>query len=429
MSKEYTAADIKVLKGLDVIKKRPGMYIGNTDDGSGLLNMLWEVVSNSVDQFLAGHCTTISITLNSDNSIEISDDGVGISLDDMDGKTVLERVMTELHFTATFDGHAPHTHVGGIQGVGLSVVNALSSELQTDVLIDGFHWQQNFTNGEPSELRKLEPSDITGTTIKFTPSSSYFSSLEINQGDITKRLKELSCLNLGLKFKFEDLRIIKKEFFASEGICGLLDQTGMEGLISGKAQSNGIAVEVAIGWSGHQKRVLSYANQLCTIDGGVHEKGLVTGLAKALKEYCGGVSRLEAFRTLISEELTAVVHVNIADPMFAMPTRDRLINPEAEKAVAEVVKDLALIFFNNHKNIVKKFINRYLSRNVHSYLVENDIFDWKSVTKEKFLSVLESLVIDYRNYEYLFEGIIRMQELEKDYQIKPSDVGPDFLVG
>lgn len=278
MADEYSASDIQILKGLEAVRKRPGMYVGDTDDGTGLLQMLWEVFSNSLDQFLAGKCSSISVIIHSDNMIEVIDDGGGIRVDDIDGKSFLETVMTELHTTATFDDHAPHTHVGSILGLGVAVVNALSSKVEINTYRDGYHWSQLYSNSKPSNLNQLEKSDKVGTSFKFIPNESMFSNLDYDQREIRRRLNELSSLNPGLVLRFEDHRTIKIEMCSENGIVDLLSNINnnygdkYSQIISGSAEYQGMSVGVAFRWQQYGNELRSFANQLCTLDGGTHDQ-------------------------------------------------------------------------------------------------------------------------------------------------------------
>ena len=380
MADTYDSSDIKIMKGLDAVRKRPGMYVGDTEDGTGLLQLIWEVFSNSLDQFLAHKCTTISVIIHADNMVEIIDDGEGIRVDKIDGIPLIEIVMTELHNTANYDGHAPHTHVGCIRGVGIAVVNGLSSKIEINSYRDGYRWSQQYSCGEPSKLIKHEATEKTGTSFKLLPDESVFSNLDYDERAIQTRLKELACLNPGLKIQFEDHRTIKKGFNSDNGIADFLSdiQNDFSDLsspvISGSGESQGISVDVAFCWHQHGSRFKSFANQLCTVDGGAHVKGVIGGIALGLKRACKGKLRVNGFYPVVENDLRAVVNVNIADPRFAGPTKDRLINPTAEKAVKKVASDVAYEFLVNDETVLKRLVNNYVSHQVHKL--------WRKLYKE-----------------------------------------------
>ena len=355
MAEKYSSSDIKVLSGLEAVLKRPGMYIGNTEDGSGLHHMVWEVVSNSLDLFMVGKCSQIIVILHLDDSVEIIDDGEGISLDKVKGKTFLEIVMTELHFTPTYDGHSPHTHAGGLHGVGLAIVNTLSSHVEVNIFSDGLHYQQMFTNAKPEPMKILGKADKSGTSIRLTPNKKYFSNITMfDENTITNRLKELSFLNAGIELNFVDKNRTKKTYRYKQGLVSYLKQMKQlsSKIISTTDEFGGVTVDVAFAWSNNNGNMQSFANNLNTKDGGLHVNGLVAGLVQALHNKQGTVSPKE-YEVAIQKNLVAVVHVNIADPAYGAPTKDRLINEIAFQAVKNIIYDLTINEFTKDPKLIE----------------------------------------------------------------------------
>lgn len=357
MTHKYSSSDIKVLTGgINAVLKRPGMYIGNTDDGSGLHHMLWEIVSNSLDLFMVGQCTKITVILHADDSVEIIDDGNGIPLKDIEGKSFLEKVMTELHLTPTYDGHSPHTHAGGIHGVGLAVVNALSSRLEANIFSKGQHYRQIFYNAKPNLIKKIGKTDKSGTAIKFTPDKKYFTNItRFDDHLIKKRLEELSFLNAGLEVNFKG-KTEEITYKYKKGLLSYLNRMDQitSKLISTTDEFSGVKVDVAFAWSNRKGHIQSFANNLNTKDGGLHVNGLVLGLAEAIHAKQVNVSLKEQEAT-IQRNLIAVVHVNIADPEYGAPSKDRLINQLAYEAVKTVVYNIAIKEFVNTPKLLEIF--------------------------------------------------------------------------
>ena len=337
---KYDASSIKIIKGLDSVKKRPGMYIGNTDDGSGLHNMLWEVFSNSLDLFMINKCSEITVILHSDNSVEVIDDGYGLPIHNIDGKTFVERIMTELHFTATYDGHAPHTHVGGIHGVGISVVNALSSYVDINIYSKGEHYQQKFSYSKPKPMKEIGKTNNSGTSIRFLPDIAFFSNIVIyNEGIIHQRLQEICYLNKNIIINFTRKNLKTETYICKNGLISYLSkikQINSE-IIAITDEYNGIKVDIAFAWSDKKGHIQSFANNLSTTEGGTHVKGLIKGLSQMIKESGRHEIITKYTETEIKKNLIAIIHVNIADPKFGSPCRDKLMNNTVYKAVKTIV--------------------------------------------------------------------------------------------
>lgn len=335
------------LTDVELIRKRPGMWVGDTEDGSGIAHMVWEVVGNAVDQFLAGHCSEIHVCIQPDASISVEDDGLGIRVDLEDGIPYLQRVLTEIHHTPTRDGHAPHEHLvrGGLHGVGLCPVNALSQWLTIDSHRDGAHHRQTYVCGVPTDpLQDLGPSDRRGTRIHFLPDPGIFGGW-LDSGPIARRLRELVFLLPGLRLGFVDQR--EHRFCARHGIADLVDErlAGRASTTMFRLQTTAAAIhiDVAAVWTERRGSIDSYANVHRT-SGGSHVKGLLQGLVHGLARALAPAGHSMAdLRQVIEAGLIAVVQVRLADPTFGAPTRDLLSTPAVgtvmSVAVAEAFAD------------------------------------------------------------------------------------------
>ncbi|MCU0755453.1 MAG: ATP-binding protein [Xanthomonadales bacterium] len=330
---------------VELIRKRPGMYVGDTDDGSGIAHMVWEVVGNAVDQFLAGHCSEIRVTIQSDASISVEDDGLGIRVDLEDGVPYLQRVLTELHTTATRDGHAPHEHIGrlrgGLHGVGLCPVNALSQWLIVDSWRDGQHHRQHYALGVPT--RPVQALGITprrGTRIHFLPDPAIFPGGWIDPAPIARRLRELSFLLPSLSLEFSDQR--QHRFHHAGGIADLVEEriAGRPATPMFRLQTTSadIHIEVAAAWTARRGSIDSYANVHPTRGGGSHVRGLLRGLVGGLRRVQASTDHPEAdLHEVVERGLVAVIQVRLADPTFGAPTTDVLSTPAVDTAVSAMV--------------------------------------------------------------------------------------------
>tara|TARA_B100000424_G_scaffold271469_1_gene274288 strand:+ start:4663 stop:6708 length:2046 start_codon:yes stop_codon:yes gene_type:complete len=396
----YQADSIKVLKGLEAVRKRPGMYIGDTDDGTGLHHMIYEVVDNSIDEALAGYCKKIEVSMNTDGSITVKDDGRGIPVDvhKTEKKSAAEVIMTQLHAGGKFD-HNSYKVSGGLHGVGVSVVNALSEKLELIIDRDGKKYFIEFKDGEAkNKLKTIGNSKNTGTQIKFYPSKNIFSSVKFSFSTIQKRLRELAFLNKSIKITLSDLTLKKtktSEFKYDGGVSEFvefLDQK-REKLknksnndlfrkpIFFQSKKNNLELECSLSWnSGYSEDIYAYTNNIYQKDGGTHLLGFRSALTRVINKYANEQNLLKKNKLSISgddikEGLTCVISIKIPDPKFSSQTKDKLVSSEVRNVVEGLVNEKLSVWFDQNPSISKivlaKIIQAALARDVARKAREN----------------------------------------------------------
>jgi len=378
----YGADSIKVLKGLDAVRKRPGMYIGDTDDGSGLHHMVFEVIDNSIDEALAGHCKNITITINSDNTVTVEDDGRGIPVDMHKGEkmSAAEVIMTQLHAGGKFD-HDSYKVSGGLHGVGVSVVNALSEKLELNIFRDGNEYQIKFKDGNSIKpLKKIGNTKKKGTKINFLPSKEIFSSIKFSATTLEKRIRELAFLNKGVAIKLVDDTFKKPKEFIHKYDGGIIEfvrhVNAKKPILVNKNEKevfkkpiyvtsvkNNVVVECSFEWNaGYSEEMLPFTNNIPQKDGGTHLLGFRSALTRVINKYLADKNNKKNKLTLsgedIKEGLTAVLSIKMPDPKFSSQTKDKLVSSEIRNIVEHIISEKVSTWFDQNPSVTKTVLEK-----------------------------------------------------------------------
>ena len=388
---DYSASSIKVLKGLDAVRKRPGMYIGDTDDGTGLHHMVFEVIDNSIDEALGGYCNNISVSMNPDNTITVEDDGRGIPIDMHKGEkmSAAEVIMTQLHAGGKFD-HNSYKVSGGLHGVGVSVVNALSKKLELRIYRDDTEYFMEFEDGKSLKpLKKIGKTKKRGTVITFLPSKEIFSTIKFSSSILQKRMRELAFLNKGINLTLLDKSSSKTKKFENKFDGGILEFVQFinqkKPILSNKndkpvfkkpiyisSNKDDVNVECSLEWNaGYSEEVLAFTNNIHQKDGGTHLLGFRSALTRVINRYSNEYNKKNKLSLTgedIKEGLTVVLSIKMPDPKFSSQTKDKLVSSEIRLIVENIINEKISMWFDQNpstiKNVLEKITQAAIARDV-----------------------------------------------------------------
>ncbi len=378
---DYSASSIKVLKGLDAVRKRPGMYIGDTDDGTGLHHMVFEVLDNSIDEALGGHCKNISVFINNDHTVTVEDDGRGIPIDmhKSEKMSAAEVIMTQLHAGGKFD-HDSYKVSGGLHGVGVSVVNALSERLELRIFREGMEYFIEFENGKSLKpLKKIGKSVKRGTNITFLPSKEIFSSIKFSSSILQKRMRELAFLNKGISLTLIDKTSSKIKKYENKYEGGILEFVQFinqkKPILSNKnekpvfkkpiyiySSKDNVSVECSLEWNAsYSEEVLAFTNNIHQKDGGTHLLGFRSALTRVINKYSNEhnkKNKLSLSGEDIKEGLTVVLSIKMPDPKFSSQTKDKLVSSEIRLIVESIINDKISMWFDQNPSIIRNVLEK-----------------------------------------------------------------------
>ena len=379
MTDQYTASSIKVLKGLEAVRKRPGMYIGDTDDGTGLHHMVYEVLDNSIDEALGGYCDSIQLIINKDGSATISDNGRGIPVDQHKTEKVpaAEVIMTQLHAGGKFDQNS-YKISGGLHGVGVSVVNALSERLSLTIRRNGkihtMEFKDGVTTKKLKEIGSMKKTERTGTTVQFWPSKKIFSNTTLILKTLENRVRQLAFLNSNVRITLSDMRTSKVEpieFYYQGGLTAYVQflnsrKSTLNKIIPFNGESNGIKVEGALQWNdGYNENMLCFTNNIPQGDGGTHLQGFRSALTRSLVGYSNTVAVAKKGNITISgddarEGMTCVLSVKVPDPKFSSQTKDKLVSSEVRPVVEKIISEQLSAWLEQTPGEAKKLVSKII---------------------------------------------------------------------
>ena len=377
MTEQYSASSIKVLKGLEAVRKRPGMYIGDTDDGTGLHHMVYEVLDNSIDEALGGYCDFIQLIINKDGSVTVTDNGRGIPVDMHKSEKIpaAEVIMTQLHAGGKFDDNS-YKISGGLHGVGVSVVNALSERLSLTIRREGKIYNMEFKDGVTSknlkEVGSMKKTERTGTTVQFWPSKKIFTDTTFVLKTLENRVRQLAFLNSNVRVTLTDMRLAKAEpieFYYQGGLTSYVQflnarKSTLNKIIAFEGESGGIKVEGALQWNdGYSENMLCFTNNIPQGDGGTHLQGFRSALTRSLVSYSNSVAVAKKGSVTLSgddarEGMTCVLSVKVPDPKFSSQTKDKLVSSEVRPIVEKVVAEQISAWLEQTPGEAKKIVSK-----------------------------------------------------------------------